>query len=126
MAVIPDFDKRSLLPPGIYNATLDDCLARFAVGSDARQQQGELLRLAVEAASQYETIKRVLVWGSFVSDKPAPGDLDYSLVFSVLHDEANVREEHRRFLSVYGARLYYGVDRGYLLLTDYPVERYAT
>ncbi|MBC7805344.1 MAG: hypothetical protein H7145_04265 [Akkermansiaceae bacterium] len=79
----------------------------------------------VDAAREYPTIKRVLVWGSFVTDKLEPNDLDYSLIVSVLHGKTVIRPEHRRFLALPDARSFYGVDRGYLLVSDYPLDVYA-
>jgi hypothetical protein len=90
----------------------------------ARQEQAELLRRVVEASFPYPTVKRVLVWGSFVTDKTEPNDLDYSVVVSSEHHRRDVAEEHRRFLVPAVARQHYGVDTGYLLMRDYPLEFY--
>jgi hypothetical protein len=122
---IPELDGRGLLPPGIYATTLGDCVERFGRGSAKRELLGGLLRAVVDAARQYPTIKRVLVWGSFVSAKPEPNDLDYSVVVSVAHGGTVITPEHRRFFVPADARLFYGVDRGYLVLPDYPVEPFA-
>jgi hypothetical protein len=79
----------------------------------------------VEAALLYSTIKRVLVWGSLVTAKAEPNDLDYSLVVSVDHSQARIAVEHERFLVPFAARRYYGTDAGYLLIRDYPLEAYV-
>ncbi len=113
------------MPPGIHAATLAETLTRFGTGSAARQQQGQLLALVVQAALAYETIKRVLVWGSFVTDKPEPRDLDYSLVVSVEHRRTQITDLDRRFFVPHLARAHYGVDRSFLLLMDYPPVGYA-
>jgi hypothetical protein len=70
-------------------------------------------------------MKRVLVWGSFVSSKPEPGDLDYSVIVAVDHDQTEVAEGHRRFFVPFEARRAYGVDAGYLLIRDYPLDLYV-
>lgn len=75
---LPDLDNEGFLPPGIHAASLAEIRTRFGSGSAARERQGELLRQIVEAAGKYETIKRILVWGSFVTAKCEPNDLDYS------------------------------------------------
>jgi hypothetical protein len=84
-----------------------------------------LLEEVVRAASGYETIKRVLVWGSFISEKPEPNDLDYSILVSVDHYRTTVHAEDRRFLVPVDARQFYGVDKSHLVIKDYPIERYA-
>jgi hypothetical protein len=121
---LPDFDSEAYLPPGIHAVPLAEVLRRLGVSSEARQRQGELLRQVVEAAKAYPTIKRVLVWGSFVTAKPEPGDLDYSIVVSSMYQPTHIAPEHRRFFAPFEARLHYGVDRGYLVIFDYPLETY--
>lgn len=66
-----------------------------------------------------------MVWGSFVSAKPSPNDLDYSIVISIDHGRANIAPEHRRFFAPTEARQFYGVDRGYLLMEDFMPVIYA-
>ncbi len=56
---LPELANDGFLPPGVHAASLREVLARYAVGSPARQRQGELLKLVVEAAKLYPTIKRV-------------------------------------------------------------------
>ena len=124
--MIPALDGRGLLPPGIFAASLNECVAHFGGGSERRERCATLLRDVVQAARQYPTVKRVLVWGSFVSSRAEPNDLDYSLVVSVDHGGTKVEPEHRRFLVPLDARIAYGVDRGYLVLPDYPVESFAS
>jgi hypothetical protein len=125
LVALPDFGPGGDLPPGIHAASLREVETRFAAGSPARERQGELLRLVIEAAKQYFTIKRVLLWGSFVTAKPEPADLDYSVVVSVLHQRARIDAAHRRFLVPIDARRHYGVDRAYLVIKDYPLEEYV-
>jgi len=111
---LPDFDREGYLPPGIHAASLAEVLNRFGTASQAQSKQAELLRQVVEAAKAYVTIKRVLVWGSFVTAKLEPADLDYSIVVSITHRQTKINDEHRRFFVPHEARLRYGVDRGYL------------
>ena len=85
------------LPRGINSATLSEVVERFGKGSTARAKQAELLGQVVAAVKSCSTIKRVLVWGSFVTDKPEPNDLDYSNVVSIDHRDALIAEPHRNF-----------------------------
>jgi len=109
---LPDFDRDGYLPPGIHAASLEEVIACFGTASEARIKQAELLRQVVEAAKSYVTIKRVLVWGSFVTTKLEPADLDYSVVVSIDHWQTIIADEYRRFFVPSEARLRYGVDRG--------------
>ena len=122
--LIPEFTLDGVLPLGIHSATLSEVLERFG-GPETREMQGQLLQLVVEAALHYPTIKRILVWGSFVTAKPVPNDLDYSVVVSVAHRITAIQEAHRRFLIPFDAKQFYGTDTGYLLMRDYPLEKYT-
>ena len=122
---LPDFNEQGYLDPGIHSATLQDVVERFGQGSESRQRQSGLLQQIVAASRIYPTIKRILVWGSFVTVKPEPNDLDYSVVVSVEHRLADIVEEHRRFFVPFFARQFYGTDTGYLLVRDFPPDIYA-
>ena len=121
---LPQLNVDGYLPPGIYFVELDEVLAQFGASIPTRQRQGNLLRLIVGSARKYPTIKRVLLWGSFVSAKPEPGDLDYSIVVDPRHSTTTIAPEDRRFFIPRYARMYYGIDRNYLVLNEYPLERY--
>lgn len=121
---LPELDDEGYLPPGLHAAPLGVALTRFGGNAEARQRQAELLRQVVTAATAYSEIKRVLVWGSFVTAKPEPGDLDYSIVVSVGYQPEELAGAHRRFFVPFDARMYYGVDRGFLVIRDYPLEDY--
>jgi len=112
------------LPPGIHLAALAEVCERFATGSNSRRKWGAVLRSVVAAATAYPTMKRVLVWGSFVSNKPEPADLDYSVVVSVDHARAAVADEHRPYFVPFEAQTRFGADAGYLIIRDYPLEYY--
>lgn len=124
---LPGFngDADGLFPPGIHAASRASVAARLGTGSAARERQSELLGQIVEAATAYPTIKRVLVWGSFASTKLEPNDLDYSVVVSVDHDLTRIASEHNRFFVPFDARLFYGVDKSFLVIKDYPLEEYV-
>jgi len=70
---LPDLNTDGYLESGLYLVSLEETLVRFGSGSVARERLGKLLHLIIERARNYHTIKRVLVWGSFVSNKGARG-----------------------------------------------------
>lgn len=122
---LPDLDSEGYLPPGIHAAPLAEVLERFGRGSPERERAAALLRLIVEAAGAYTTIKRVLVWGSFATAAEAPNDLDYSIVVGTSHLVSEFEPEHRRFFLPSAARLAYGADVSYVAVHDYPIGLYA-
>lgn len=103
-------------------ASVAEVSGRFGTASASRRRCDELLRSIVSAATASPTMKRVLVWGSFVSDKPEPLDLDYSVIVSIDHPQADLVDEHRPYFVPFEARKRFGVDAGYLIIRDYPLE----
>ena len=61
-------------------ATEDESLSRFATSSARRQWLGEQLRSLLVLAKSTGQLTRVFLWGSFVTSKEVPNDLDVLLV----------------------------------------------
>jgi Family of unknown function (DUF6932) len=77
--MIPYFNDDGYLPPGIHRATLEEIAARFGQESELRQVQIESLRWLVDLA-QRAGAQRIVVNGSFVTDKLEPNDVDCVLL----------------------------------------------
>lgn len=72
--MIPSFDKRGNLPPGIHSATWDEIVHRYAT-TELREQLLSGLCAAIESLHA-AGCARVYLDGSFVTNKEAPGDFD--------------------------------------------------
>lgn len=77
--MIPALNDDGYLPSGIHVATLSEIAARFGQESELRRVQMESLRWLVELAWR-AGVQRVVVNGSFVTDKLEPNDLDCVLL----------------------------------------------
>ena len=77
--MIPPFDENGYLPPGIHPATLDEVAERFGQESELRRDQMESLRWLVDAARR-SGAERLVINGSFVTDRPEPNDVDCVLL----------------------------------------------
>jgi hypothetical protein len=77
--MIPEFNEDGYLPPGIRPATLEEVAARFGQESEVRRNQMESLRWLVDLA-RGAGVQRLVVNGSFVSDKLDPNDVDCVLL----------------------------------------------
>lgn len=77
--MIPDFDSEGYLPPGIHPATVEEISARFGKDSELRQVQMESLIWMIELARRAGA-DRIVVNGSFVTDKLEPNDIDCVLL----------------------------------------------
>ena len=77
--MIPDFNDDGYLPPGIHGASLDEIATRFGHEPELRRVQMESLRWLVDFARRVG-VRRVIVNGSFVTDKWEPIDIDCVLL----------------------------------------------
>src|SRR5438093_7452708 len=78
--MLPAFNQDGNLPEGIHVATEDEVFARFTTPSARRQWLGEQLRSLLAIAQSTGQLARVFLWGSFVTSKEVPNDLDVLLV----------------------------------------------
>jgi hypothetical protein len=77
--MIPAFDDEGYLPPGIHPATVREISARFGLESELRRVQMESL-LWLVALARRAGVQRIVVNGSFVTDRLEPNDVDCVLL----------------------------------------------
>jgi hypothetical protein len=77
--MIPPFNDDGYLPPGIHPATLEEIAARFGQESELRQVQMDSLRWLIDLARR-AGVERLVVNGSFATDKLEPNDVDCVLL----------------------------------------------
>jgi hypothetical protein len=80
--MLPAFNEDGSLPEGLQSATEDEVFARFAPPSARRQWLADRLRDLLDLAKATGQLSRVVVWGSFVTSKEVPNDLDVLLVMT--------------------------------------------
>ena len=78
---LPAFDETGNLPPGIYRASLEEILTRFCHG-EVREHWGSVLQDVLALARRTRYLEAVYIFGSFVTAKATPADLDLFLVMS--------------------------------------------
>jgi predicted nucleotidyltransferase len=79
----PEFDHNGDLPVGIYEATLDEVLQHFGTETVQRRLIGQRLERIYRLVSNTGQVARFVVFGSFVTAKPDPGDVD---IFMLMED----------------------------------------
>jgi hypothetical protein len=79
---LPEFNSLGDLPEGVHRATFDETLARF--GQESLQRQFVTARLSriYELARRTGSLERFVIFGSYVTAKPDPNDVDIILVWS--------------------------------------------
>ncbi|MEO8497417.1 MAG: hypothetical protein ABI614_20290 [Planctomycetota bacterium] len=81
---LPELMDSGELPVGVHPASLRETLDRFATGHPQRIAVGERLERIYQVAAATGHLARLVVYGSFVTDKARPNDVD---VFLVMDDE---------------------------------------
>lgn len=80
--MLPSFNSDGNLPEWIHRATEEETFARFSTTSARRQWLGEQLRSLLALAKATGQLSRVFLWGSFVTSKEIPNDVDVLLVMA--------------------------------------------
>ena len=78
--MIPKFEKGGNLPKGVHKATLDEVREIFGASSARRKWLIRNLEKIIDLAKSTGRLERVIVWGSFVSNKELPQDTDLLLI----------------------------------------------
>lgn len=110
---LPSLGKDGDLPPGVYRASLRETLRRFGKGSRQRLGVAQRLERIYRVAVSTDHLARFVVFGSFVTAKREPADVDVFLLtedtFDVgqLTGEARVLFDHAAAQSHFGASVFW-------------------
>jgi predicted nucleotidyltransferase len=80
VVVLPELTAEGELPPGVHIADWQEFQSRFCDSSPRRAWLSGRFRTLLELAATAGELRRVFVWGSFVTSKPAPRDIDILLI----------------------------------------------
>lgn len=109
---LPEFNANGDLPVGIHRATLVEVLERFGQGTPQRQLVTARLVRSHKLARATSKLLRFVVFGSYVTAKSAPNDVDIILVMADDFDMNDCDEqtrplfEHMRACEVFGASVF--------------------
>lgn len=87
----PEFDSDGDLPIGIHQATLTETLQHFSTETLHREIIGQQLKRIYMLATSTGKVARFIVFGSFVTAKPVPGDVD---IFLLMENSFDVTQVH--------------------------------
>ena len=90
---LPAFNEEGDLPPGVHGATLSEVLERFGQGSVQRCAVADRLNRLYQLAALTGQLARFVVFGSFVTAKAEPNDIDIILLMEDTFDLAAVTGE---------------------------------
>ena len=106
--MLPPQDKNGDLPPGIHPATWAEVAERFGTRPDTRVRALARLRHLHELAARTGKLRRILIFGSFVSSTAEPRDVDVVLVMATDFKLEESPRECRTVFSHADAQARYG------------------
>jgi Family of unknown function (DUF6932) len=89
----PDFNPIGDLPVGVHEATLSEVIQHFGGGSLQRRTVSRRLQRIYKLAHGTNYLARFIVFGSFVTKKPEPNDVDIFMLMEDAFDSAQVSGE---------------------------------
>lgn len=89
----PEFDKNGDLPTGIYQATIVEVLKHFGTSTLQRQIVARRLERVYNLARSTGQLARFAIFGSFVTAKPDPNDVDIFMVMEDTFDSSHLTGE---------------------------------
>ena len=110
---LPEFNEAGDLPAGLHAASLSEVLVRFGAGKPRRIDVTGRLRRILDLAVATGHLDRLVIFGSYVSEKAEPNDIDVILVmrgdFAVegCRAESRVLFDHARAHDELGASVFW-------------------
>ena len=105
---LPPLRKDGDLPPGIYRARLQEALRRFGKGSRQRLAAARRLERIYRLAVGTSQLARFVVFGTFVTAKTEPGDVDVFILMKDTFDMGQLTGESRVLFDHAGAQAHFG------------------
>ncbi|CAN5599118.1 hypothetical protein BH24GEM3_BH24GEM3_03110 [soil metagenome] len=105
---LPPFTADGDLPPGVHPASLRDTLERFGTASARRRANALRLERIYHAARSAGLLARFVVFGSFITNKPEPNDVDIFLLMENGFDVSQLTGETRLLFDHAAAQAHFG------------------
>ena|SRR6185436_6233604 len=102
--LLPDFDSKGDLPAGVHRATLKDVVERFGHGTPQREDVTSRLLRVYEIAQGTGKLERFVLFGSYVTQKPAPNDIDIILICVTISARKTIQRTCYPFLIISARR----------------------
>ena len=111
--MLPALNPAGELPPGVHRATWSEVLEQFGRGTAARVRAATALARVVDVARSTGKLRRLYIFGSFVSASRNPRDVDVGLIMEDDFQEESCPPECRLLFAhsdadaVYGASVFW-------------------
>jgi len=110
---LPEFNENGDLPRGIHKATLKELSNRFGSSSPQRRLLALRLERIYRIALDTECLARFIIFGSFITEKPNPNDVDIFMLmeddfdFSKATSETRLLFDHNMAQSHFGCSVFW-------------------
>lgn len=110
---LPDLNEQGDLPPGIHMATMSEVIERFGTTSSKRRVLALRLERIYKLAADTGHVARFIVFGSFITDKLEPNDVDVFILmensfdYDQLQGEARLLFDHGTAQTHFGCSLFW-------------------
>jgi hypothetical protein len=105
---VPPFEANGDLPIGIHPALLTEVVARFGMSTARRKIMAARLERIYQVAAATGHMARFVVFGSFVTIKPEPNDVDVIILMEDDFDAGFLAEEARLLFDHSAADTFFG------------------
>lgn len=105
----PEFDENGDLPPGIHQATLSEVITHFGKGTPQRHIMTRRLERIYTLVADTGHLAHFIIFGSFVTAKPDPGDVDIFILMENTFDASQLSGETALIFDHIAAQNYEGV-----------------
>jgi hypothetical protein len=105
---IPPFEPTGNLSVGLHPATLGEMRIRFGSNNATRQALHVRLQRIYALARATGCLSRFVVFGSYVTDKTLPNDVDVFMLMNDNFDATNLHGEQQILFDHLRAESYYG------------------
>ena len=105
---LPEFNANGDLPPGVHRASWTEVMGRFGGGAGQREICTRRLAHIYELAQRTGCLQRFVVFGSYVTTKANPNDVDVILIMDDAFRLDNCPMESRALFDHAVAQARYG------------------
>jgi hypothetical protein len=110
---LPNFDSHGELPAGVHQATMDEIITRYGSGTPQRQAVTARLLRIYNLLKATGKLERLIIFGSYITTKSNPNDVDLVIVLAddfdlqACDEESRRLFEHRQAAEEFGASIFW-------------------
>ena len=79
---LPNLNDAGELPVGVHQATIDEVIAQFGSGTLQREVATARLQRIYQIAKDTGNLQQLIIFGSYITAKPEPNDVDVVIIFN--------------------------------------------